>query len=232
MNATFKSYSEKSKARRALMQVHGIDKDRTDAFLTTVEGKPGFYLHEDGGPMPVDAVEQGANAASDAHLEARGAETEAKALEQHEAEVDAQQNPDAPEHQADAPEEDGEDTPVLSTSAFGAFAASQLTAASNSTPAAEPVRTSQRVEGLKIQKDREAQNGVKERSKGGLCRAVWDELNSMMTHDEATGLANVPTVAQIKAVAKEKGWNENNASIEYYQWRKFHGITGRGKKQI
>lgn len=231
MNATFKSYSEKSKARRALMQVHGIDKDRTDAFLTTVEGKPGFYLHEDGGPMPVEAVEQGANAASDAHLEARGEQFgEERKVEALPSEQDVQAL--APQGDDTPAGEDGEDTPVMSTSAFGAFAASQLTAASNSTPAAEPVRTSQRVEGLKIQKDREAQNGVKERSKGGLCRAVWDELNSLMTHDEATGLANVPTVAQIKKIAEEKGWNVNNASIEYYQWRKFHGISGRGKKQI
>lgn len=25
----------------------------------------------------------------------------------------------------------------------------------------------------------------------------------------------------------EKEWNENNALIELYQWRKFNGITGR-----
>jgi hypothetical protein len=25
-------------------------------------------------------------------------------------------------------------------------------------------------------------------------------------------------------------WNPNNAMIEYYQWRKFNGITGRAKK--
>ena len=30
--------------------------------------------------------------------------------------------------------------------------------------------------------------------------------------------------------AATKGWNANNASIEYYQWRKFNGITGRVAK--
>ena len=24
-----------------------------------------------------------------------------------------------------------------------------------------------------------------------------------------------------------EGWNPNNASIEYYQWRKYNGISGR-----
>lgn len=40
----FKAYSEKSKARRALVQVYGMDKDATDPYLTQVDGKHGFYL--------------------------------------------------------------------------------------------------------------------------------------------------------------------------------------------
>ena len=34
-------------------------------------------------------------------------------------------------------------------------------------------------------------------------------------------------VQQVKALAEERGWNPNNASIEFYQWRKFNGIRGR-----
>ena len=38
-----------------------------------------------------------------------------------------------------------------------------------------------------------------------------------------------PTAKQVKEIAATKGWNANNASIEYYQWRKYEGISGRVK---
>lgn len=75
--------------------------------------------------------------------------------------------------------------------------------------------------GLKIEKAREERNGIKKPSVGGQCRAVWDALDDM----EAAGTQ--PTAKQVKALAKERGWNPNNASIEFYQWRKFNCIRGR-----
>ena len=88
-------------------------------------------------------------------------------------------------------------------------------------PKAEPQKTS----GLIIEKDRPEQNGVKRPSAGGLCRAVWD---ACWAHQEATG--EVPTAKQVKEIAVANGWNPNNASIEYYQWRKYNGISGRVAK--
>lgn len=76
--------------------------------------------------------------------------------------------------------------------------------------------------GLTIEKDRPEQNGVKRPSAGGMCRAVWD---ACWEHQKST--ETVPTAQWVKATALEKGWNPNNASIEYYQWRKFNGISGR-----
>ena len=77
--------------------------------------------------------------------------------------------------------------------------------------------------GVKIEKDRPVQNGVKMPSAGSLCRAVWDEL-------ERAVVAGTPYDAKgIKAHAATVGWNANNASIEYYNWRKFKGISGRSK---
>ena len=73
-----------------------------------------------------------------------------------------------------------------------------------------------------IEKDREERNGVKRPSAGGACRAVWDFCDA----------AGMPTVAQVKAEAEARGWNANNASIEYYQWRKFMGIRGRQGKPV
>ena len=77
--------------------------------------------------------------------------------------------------------------------------------------------------GLKIEKDRPEQNGVKRPSIGGKCRAVWDALDAYRAE---TG--ELPTIKTVKELAADEGWNPNNASIEYYQWRKFNGIA-KGK---
>lgn len=89
----------------------------------------------------------------------------------------------------------------------------------------EPVVYAPKVEGLKIEKDRPEQNGVKRPSVGGRCRAVWDALDSYLAE---TG--DQPTAKVVKDLAADEGWNPNNASIEFYQWRKFHGIKGRQPK--
>lgn len=77
--------------------------------------------------------------------------------------------------------------------------------------------------GLKIEKDREERNGVKRPSAGGMCRAVWDFCDEQAER----GAENFPTAKSVRAHAELMGWNVNNASIEFYQWRKFHGIRGR-----
>lgn len=79
--------------------------------------------------------------------------------------------------------------------------------------------------GIKIEKDREERNGVKRPSAGGACRAVWDALDAMVAAGEQ------PTSKEVKALAEQNEWNANNASIEFYQWRKFHGIRGRQPKK-
>lgn len=89
-------------------------------------------------------------------------------------------------------------------------------------PAAPAPKAEPKTTGLIIEKNRPEQNGVKRPSAGGLCRAVWD---ACWAHQAATGTP--PTAKEVKAIAETNGWNPNNASIEYYQWRKFNGITGR-----
>lgn len=94
------------------------------------------------------------------------------------------------------------------------------------TPPAQPApKAEPKTTGLIIEKNRPEQNGVKRPSAGGLCRAVWD---ACWAHQETTGLP--PTAKEVKGLAETNGWNPNNASIEYYQWRKFNGITGRVAK--
>lgn len=75
--------------------------------------------------------------------------------------------------------------------------------------------------GLKIEKDREERNGIKRPSVGGKCRAIWDYLDGLV----AVGVQ--PTAKHVKQQAENCAWNPNNAVIEFYQWRKFNGITGR-----
>ena len=105
--------------------------------------------------------------------------------------------------------------------------AASAPAEAGTTPPAPPADTSAKGTGLKIEKDRPEQNGVKRPSAGGMCRAVWDYCDATRTPD-----GTAPTVKQVKEYAVTQGWNENNASIEYYQWRKFNGITGRAKKVV
>ena len=92
-------------------------------------------------------------------------------------------------------------------------------------PAAPAPKAEPKTTGLIIEKNRPEQNGVKRPSAGGLCRAVWD---ACWAHQEITGTP--PTAKEVKAIAETNGWNPNNASIEYYQWRKFNGIIGRVAK--
>ena len=91
----------------------------------------------------------------------------------------------------------------------------------------EPVKEAAPVvepgKGIKIEKDRPEQNGITKPSIGGKCRAIWDACDLMWANND------VPTVKSVRDLAAEKGWNVNNAVIEYYQWRKFHGLTGRQK---
>lgn len=84
-----------------------------------------------------------------------------------------------------------------------------------------PTATKRTSSGLKIEKDREERNGIKRPSVGGTCRAVWDAL------DAAVAEGKTPSAKDVKAMAEANGWNPNNASIEFYQWRKFNGIRGR-----
>ena len=140
------------------------------------------------------------------------------------AEFNAEPTNDAPASEPQAAEGNATDEPESAAPAglLGALCG-QLSGAVTITPPAQPApKEAPKTTGLIIEKDRPEQNGVKRPSAGGLCRAVWD---ACWAHQETTGLP--PTAKEVKALAEANGWNQNNASIEYYQWRKFNGISGR-----
>lgn len=93
-------------------------------------------------------------------------------------------------------------------------------------PVAPTAQKQQSRNSYTIEKNRPEQNGIKRPSAGGLCRAVWDAMDELRT----THHGSVPTSEQVRALAESKGWNKNNAMIEFYQWRKFNGIVGRTPK--
>jgi len=80
--------------------------------------------------------------------------------------------------------------------------------------AAEPKTGRKPKKGAAPKVPREERNGVK-RPSPGKCLEVWEYLDQ---HADMKP-------SDLKPVAVEKGWNQNNALIELYQWRKFNGIT-------
>ncbi len=92
-------------------------------------------------------------------------------------------------------------------------------------PAAEPVVTTPVpapapvLLSARTAPERETRNGVKRPAPGGLCAAVWHALDAMRA-------GNVEITAQaVRDLATAKGWNQSNASIEMYQWKRFMGLT-------
>jgi len=188
-NTTFKSYSEKSKAKRALKGK--MEENMIEGVLVQVDGKWGFYVNEDGTPAGSNNVDQDG-------VEVTGEQVS---------------NETSVEDQKQA-------------SAFGAFALGQLTGnGAAQVPQSAKTETVVRAEGTGrgIEKNRPTQNGITRPSIGGLCRAVWDACDVL----RANAPDNVVTAKMVKAHAETQGWNPNNASIEFYQWRKFNGITGK-----
>ena len=70
---------------------------------------------------------------------------------------------------------------------------------------------------------REQRNGVKKPADpNGKCGQVWTACDAFLA---TTG--NPPTSKDLNSMVENNGldWNKNNASIEFYCWRKFYGIT-------
>lgn len=71
-------------------------------------------------------------------------------------------------------------------------------------------------EAPKVSKARsEVRNGVRRPIKG-KCAEVWSTL------DDIKKQGSEIDIRVVREVAAENGWNLNNATIEFYGWRKFH----------
>lgn len=130
------------------------------------------------------------------------------------AELDVAQNPDAPEHQADAPVE------VVPPAALET---PEVKALSALTPPAAPVVTAAPANtGKKIQKDRAEQNGVKRPSEGTICAHIWNELDVLRAATSAT-----PSFKDLKALQDKHSWQRNTAVTQYQRWKEFNDLMVR-----
>ncbi len=66
----------------------------------------------------------------------------------------------------------------------------------------------------------EVRNGVRKPIKG-KCAEVWAMLTAMQELHPHAAI----NIADVRALAETQGWNLNNATIEFYGWRKFHAVT-------
>ena len=55
---------------------------------------------------------------------------------------------------------------------------------------------------------------------GGRCAKVWDALDKMSEQKGGT-----PSLQEVRKEAMRRRWNKSTATIQYYRWRNFHGIT-------
>ena len=85
---------------------------------------------------------------------------------------------------------------------------------------AAPVVARPSLKGRVVQKEREERNGVKRRSAGTVCGAIWDAFDAKPEMK----------AGELNALADANGWNRTNVACEFYAWRKFNGISGRAAK--
>lgn len=64
----------------------------------------------------------------------------------------------------------------------------------------------------------ETRNGVRKPMRG-LCADVWAALTALHESNHI-----VPTMQDVKRLTAENNWNINNATIEFYGWRKFYNL--------
>ena len=118
-------------------------------------------------------------------------------------------------HQAD-PETDGRfwySEAAVNAAANPQVEADKATVVEIAAPAAPSVSKSRSV----------VQNGVRKPIKG-LCADVWLALSDL--HDAGKEV-NISVVRELCAI---HNWNVNNATIEFYGWRKFHGLNAKAVK--
>lgn len=88
--------------------------------------------------------------------------------------------------------------------------------------------TQGRIRGYHIDTDRDERHGVKRRSAGTIGGRLWAIFAKL------SAAAGGPEKLEIAAVKENKEialFNKNKVLIEFYLWRRYMGVRGRGRKQ-
>lgn len=88
--------------------------------------------------------------------------------------------------------------------------------------------TQGRISGYHIDPDRDEKHGVKRRSAGTIGGRLWAIFDAMSAKAGGPEKLEIAVVKEAKAVAD---FNPNKVVIEFYYWRRYHGVRGRGRKQ-
>lgn len=232
--SNFKAFSSKSNAKRGVIAAYkqaGVDvTENYETLLSQVDGKWGFDIDAVQPAAEADLLAAAVVAQKNETEEkvaaatpkprsagsvfdmvpARGAKAVAK-----EGKAEAEVEPEKETEKVDEPE-------VVAPAVGGAFG-SMMSALTTQRAAAQQPTAANGRGGYKVEKDRPEQNGVIRPSKDGKCRQVWDKCDEL----RAANGGEAPSAKQMREVSEGMGWNTNNTMIEFYQWRKFNGITGR-----
>lgn len=85
-----------------------------------------------------------------------------------------------------------------------------------------------RISGYHIDTDRPVAHGVARRSAGTIGGRLWAIFDKMAEKVESVAELKI---SEVKASKLVEGFNANKVAIEFYLWRKFQGVRGRGSKQ-
>lgn len=88
--------------------------------------------------------------------------------------------------------------------------------------------TQGRISGYHIDADRDEKHGVKRRSAGTIGGRLWAIFDKLAAKAGGAEKLEIAAVKEHKDVAD---FNANKVVIEFYYWRRYHGVRGRGKKQ-
>lgn len=85
-----------------------------------------------------------------------------------------------------------------------------------------------RIRGYHIDAERLTAHGVVRRSAGTIGGRLWAIFDKMA--EKVDSVADLK-ISEVKAAKDVEGFNMNKVAIEFYLWRKFQGVRGRGSKQ-
>lgn len=88
--------------------------------------------------------------------------------------------------------------------------------------------TQGRISGYHIDTDRDEKHGVSRRSAGTIGGRLWAIFDKLAAK---AGKPKDLEIAVVKASALVADFNANKVVIEFYYWRRYNGVRGRGRKQ-